>query len=153
LGKGQGRSVANVKQSHAVKSGGESGRRLSAVINDHRPWQQTLTVWQSNAARTKDLQEEQQNQQLILFPALNVRKPDLAPQSRPLAEPCLRYLRTRLPTLALRRASISVMWRSFVATDYPLLRASSAKPNIALPCVAPFPPSELPTFSGTTGPS
>jgi hypothetical protein len=38
------------EQSHAEQSGGESGRLiLLAVINDRRPRQQTLTVWQSEA--------------------------------------------------------------------------------------------------------
>ena len=48
------------EQSHAVKSGGESGRRLLAVVNDHRPRQLRLTVSQSKAAQAQAVQEEQQ---------------------------------------------------------------------------------------------
>ena len=56
----------------------------------------------------------------------------------PLSEPCLRYLRTRLPTWSICRKpehpSFSAMWCSFVSTGSPLLRTADASSLHATMC-------------------
>jgi hypothetical protein len=49
----------------AVKSGGESGRRLLAVVHDHRPRQLRLTVCNKMRRKSPAAGEEQQTGELL----------------------------------------------------------------------------------------
>ena len=53
--------ICGGEQSHAEKSGGESGKWLPAVVNGHRPRQQNLTARLSKAARTLTVQMNSKN--------------------------------------------------------------------------------------------
>ena len=64
----------------------------------------------------------------------------------PLSEPCLRYLRTRLPTWSIHGESehpaFSAMRRSFVSIGSPLLRAVGVSSHRATIC-SPLPSSSI----------